>query len=233
MMGNASERWADLGGIVVGNPIYDYGELDNPSREAKYLFPLNYHWQYLTGALDEQYGSFVTLNEDDGSFNVTQMITSINDTLYISRQLGNTVLSRGYPGPCMTPFHRINDNISQVPSWPHNAQPKTPADLKKAASELVELALAPFLIIVEPNVWFSYAWFYEMNAGWVTCPSAPDSCTAPDNWYPEFDRPLGNALGQAVRNGTVYTREFEHASVYVDLKDRTASKITWKSVETP
>ena len=46
------------------------------------------------------------------------------------------------------------------------------------------------------------------------------------DWYPEFDKPLGPPLGDAIRNGWTYQREFEHASVFVDLENKTA-KIDW------
>lgn len=46
--------------------------------------------------------------------------------------------------------------------------------------------------------------------------------------YPEFDKPLGEPKGDATRGGWTYTREFEHASVVVDLEKKTA-KIDWKS----
>ena len=45
--------------------------------------------------------------------------------------------------------------------------------------------------------------------------------------YPEFSKPLGAPAGRAVRNGYVWTSEFDHASVYVDARSRAASKITW------
>ena len=54
------------------------------------------------------------------------------------------------------------------------------------------------------------------------------ACTAPDEWYPELKKPIGKPLGAAVKHGTVYTREFEHATAFVDLSDRRKSKVTWK-----
>lgn len=44
---------------------------------------------------------------------------------------------------------------------------------------------------------------------------------------PEFSRPLGEPKGPAIRTGYTYKREFEHASVYLDLESKTA-KIDWK-----
>lgn len=44
--------------------------------------------------------------------------------------------------------------------------------------------------------------------------------------YPEYDKKLGRPLGKAKREGFVYTREFEHVSVWVNVETREA-KITW------
>ena len=43
----------------------------------------------------------------------------------------------------------------------------------------------------------------------------------------DYDRPLGPPRGPAIRNGYTYTREFEHASVQLDIENETAS-IVWK-----
>ena len=51
---------------------------------------------------------------------------------------------------------------------------------------------------------------------------------APAEWYPDLRRPIGKPLGAAAKTGTVYVREFEHARAYVDLSDRSKSKVTWK-----
>ncbi len=45
-------------------------------------------------------------------------------------------------------------------------------------------------------------------------------------WFPEFNRPLGPPRGPAKKDGYRYTRTFEHASVTLDIKKRTA-KIKW------
>ena len=55
----------------------------------------------------------------------------------------------------------------------------------------------------------------------------------PREWYPEFRKPLGPPEGDAEvdATGMVWTRKFKHASVFVDLRDRTKSKITWAADE--
>lgn len=60
-----------------------------------------------------------------------------------------------------------------------------------------------------------------MSAGWGTA-SFP--------WYPEFDRPLGAPKGPAMSTGSPpssYSREFEHVSVTLDTKKKSAS-VVWK-----
>jgi len=48
------------------------------------------------------------------------------------------------------------------------------------------------------------------------------------DWYPELDKPLGPPKGDAVQKGWTFQREFEHASVFVDLESRTG-EIDWRS----
>lgn len=43
---------------------------------------------------------------------------------------------------------------------------------------------------------------------------------------PEYDKPLGPPKGSAMRNGTTFTREFQHASVFLDLENK-VGKVTW------
>ena len=44
---------------------------------------------------------------------------------------------------------------------------------------------------------------------------------------PEYDRPLGKPKAPAVQKGYIYTREFEHASVRINIEKETA-EILWK-----
>ena len=76
-----------------------------------------------------------------------------------------------------------------------------------------------------------YAGFwYEVHTGYITCPEAPSSCAAPPEWYPALEPPLGVPLGARVPGANPYTwtREFEHASVYLDLNRPNASTVTFK-----
>jgi hypothetical protein len=77
--------------------------------------------------------------------------------------------------------------------------------------------LASFLVAAEPYCYFSYTWGWNINHGALLD-------------YPEFHKPLGNPKGDAVRKNWIFTREFEHASVWVDV-DKKIGRITWHTSE--
>jgi hypothetical protein len=47
---------------------------------------------------------------------------------------------------------------------------------------------------------------------------------------PEFERPLGAPMGPAVQDGYIYTRDFAHASVRLDIENQIGS-VDWKDSE--
>jgi len=91
---------------------------------------------------------------------------------------------------------------------------KTHAELHRVARQRITFPLASFLVAAGPNCYFCYTW------GWLGEYGTFD-------WYPEFDKPLGPPKGEAVRKGWTYRREFAHASVFVDLENRTG-RIDWR-----
>ncbi len=78
----------------------------------------------------------------------------------------------------------------------------------------ITFALASFLIGAEVNSYFCYSW------GW----NAPEGTFVS---YPEYDKRLGPPKGDFVQKGWTFTREFEHAAVFLDLEKRTG-KIDWR-----
>lgn len=87
-------------------------------------------------------------------------------------------------------------------------------ELARLAKERITLPLAWFLVAAETNSYFCYTWGYREMHGTF-------------DWYAEFDQPLGPPKGESRRDGWKYEREFEHASVFVDLDKKTAM-IDWK-----
>lgn len=82
------------------------------------------------------------------------------------------------------------------------------------AKERITFPLACSLVAAQPHSYFCYTWGDREKLG-------------TSDWYPEFDKPLGPPKDDATRKGWTYRREFEHASVFVDLEKRTA-RIDWK-----
>ena len=183
--------------------------------------------QHFNGAFEEMFGSFATQNRD-GTWNVTLMEASFKNIIAASNA-GHMVVIHSFPGPATVPFNRIGtvDNGFRINSWAGPVKAPTTADaVRKAAADRLVESLAPFLIVANERVFLGYAWFYSVEDGYIPCKAGVE-CAMPSEWYPEFTRPLGPPKGAALQNGTIWTREFEHASVYVDLRDRTASRITW------
>lgn len=76
--------------------------------------------------------------------------------------------------------------------------------------------LAIFLVCAERYSYFRIHEGYSANENdrWM-------------RWFPEFDRPLGPPNGPAMKDGFRYTRTFRHATVRLDIQNRTAS-ILWQ-----
>ena len=91
---------------------------------------------------------------------------------------------------------------------------KTPEKIYDIAKERITFPLACFLVGAEPNCYFCYTWGWLGEHGTFYR-------------YPEFDKPLGDPKGDAIQEGWTFQREFEHASVFVDLEIKYA-KIDWK-----
>ena len=89
--------------------------------------------------------------------------------------------------------------------------------LEELSKERLEYYLACFLIGAQPYSYFQYGWGWTLSSG-----SLVD--------YPELSKPLGAPQGAYHRtssNGWVFSREFEHASVWVDT-EKQKGKITWR-----
>ncbi len=88
------------------------------------------------------------------------------------------------------------------------------------AREALIYPLAIFLICAEKHSYFRTHEGYSANESqrWT-------------RWLPEYDRPLGPPKGPATKDGHRYSRSFQHATVQLDIRNRTAS-IQWQVSET-
>ena len=84
------------------------------------------------------------------------------------------------------------------------------------AQSRFDYQLAIFLICAEKYSYFDLKDGYDAKRSktWLTRRA-------------DYDRPLGRPKGPALRDGYTYTREFEHASVQLDIDNETAS-VVWK-----
>ncbi len=101
--------------------------------------------------------------------------------------------------------------IVLVKGWPSfstiSADAPPPENPEQAAREAITFPLACFLVAAGAYAYFVYSWGYTEDDGTF-------------EWYPEFDKLLGSPRGDAVRDGWVYTRSFDHADVRVDLEQQ-------------
>lgn len=89
--------------------------------------------------------------------------------------------------------------------------------MPKISQEKLEFSLACYLIGAQPYSYFMYSWGWTLADG-----SLVD--------YPELQKPLGAPKGAYQRttpDAWEFTREFEHASVWVNTENKEA-KITWR-----
>ncbi|KGL62220.1 putative glycoside hydrolase [Polaribacter sp. Hel1_85] len=106
-------------------------------------------------------------------------------------------------------------------TWPENVwlnkkfMAKSEKQKEKISKQHLDFALASFLAGAQKHSYFIYNWGYRLSMGSLL-------------WYPELDKPLGKPLNDMQTNGWVLTRNYEHASIWVDLENKKA-KIDWKN----
>jgi dienelactone hydrolase len=121
------------------------------------------------------------------------------DSIALAASKGKHVIIKGWPG-----FN-----------WRDNEMMKRPYDeLLDLARKRITFPLACFLIGAQPGSYFCYSWGYTDRMGSLES-------------YPEFERPLGLPKADAAWKGLTATREFTHASVWVDLTTKEA-RINWR-----
>lgn len=118
--------------------------------------------------------------------------------------MGKVVIVKGWPS-----FNWTDANYNEIKNDPVEF-----AKLSDKAKEEIVFPLAAYLVAAGRYSYFCYSWGYEYSEGGMID-------------YPEYSKPLGKPLNQAQKNGYVYTRNFEHASVWVDVENR-KGRIDWK-----
>ena len=121
------------------------------------------------------------------------------DSIALAVAKGKFVIVKGWPG-----FNWLDKEMMQRPY----------AELLQLARARLTFPLACFLVAAQPGSHFCYSWGYTNTHGMLDA-------------YPEFDRPLGPPQADAKWVGLTATREFAHASVWVDLTTKQA-RIEWR-----
>ena len=85
-------------------------------------------------------------------------------------------------------------------------------EINKNTKKHLDYLLAIFLVCAE-----KYSYVYPHD-GYDSKNSATWLKT-----FPQYEKPLGKPLGFAKREGYVYTREFEHVHVWLDIENKTAT----------
>jgi hypothetical protein len=231
-------RAAAPGKVVIGNTLNAYHQ--EPDFAMDFL-------PHLDGACAEHVASFEQVLPGKNELNTTMTAGLLTRMWQTADEMNKTVLARTWPGPVTSPISGLG------PSW-HVNNPVTPAERVAASQEWVEWAVALFLTVATDRTYLSYDWWYTADSGVYPCPTG--ECLAPTEWYPIMSNKPGAPLGPALRRDSVggrvigeigseedlaetesamlqgrmaagvYTREFQHASVAVDLGTMSAN-ITW------
>lgn len=139
--------------------------------------------------------------EHFGQFQSGSKECMLRDILEMKKACGHgkIVVFKGWPG-----FTFID----------RDAMKKPLVEKRNIARKNLEFPLAAFLVGAQENAYFIYNWGYRMENGCL-------------EWYPEFDKPLGEPSGDMVKDGWKLSREFKHASVWVNLETG-ESEIKWR-----
>lgn len=113
---------------------------------------------------------------------------------------GEIVVFKGWPG-----FTFIDKEAMQKPL----------KEKREIAAKNITFPLAAFLVGAQENCYFVYNWGYRMDNGCL-------------EWYPELDKKLGKPLDDAKQTDWTLTRNFEYATVWVNL-EKWEAKINWKN----
>lgn len=127
----------------------------------------------------------------------------VNDIALIQKcaEMKKVVIVKGWP------TFNFTDTNSEWTTW-------TEEQRQAKAKEDIVFPLAAFLVAAGEYAYFCYSWGYEYSEGGMID-------------YPEYNKKLGKPLDKAFKNGYCYSRDFEFASVEVDVENRTG-KIVWK-----
>ena len=161
--------------------IFDNGGLPDPGTQPS--FP-ELSWRNVAGGIGsgsflEWFGVFGQI-ASNGSWSVMSFNKSMT-TVMESARAGYPVVLKQAPGPANQPFLRrgygkdqgiVEHNGFEITQWVGPSGPISNDSnvVRDDVARVLVQTLAPFLIVAEPSVFFSYAWFYNLEDGYIPCP---------------------------------------------------------------
>ncbi len=212
-------------GIVMANGISMYGP---PHADPRTPGDNNMEMLKFSAAImNEHTAVFESVNKANASLNVA-LVSQDLDAMENAIKMENgskTLFIQTWPG--------LYSGVMEYPPVANGGEP-TPTNNEEWRNALRShyfFAQALVLSIAEANVyWFYGATWYSARGGYLACPENLDSCPAPPEWYPDLKKPLGAPLGPRVETSPyVWTREFEHASVYLNFNEWNTSKVIFRA----
>lgn len=155
------------------------------------------HLEYLDGSYCERWG--IPMNGETYESYVAKSIEAMTKTV----AQGRVLLFSAGPGA----YGREGGRA---------ASQKTPQEMRQWMRENITYPLGVFLLVAEKYSYFE----------WTSTPDALQGALQ-DHEYEEYDKPLGQPLGSAEKDGHVYTRRYEHLNVQVDIREKEAVLI-WR-----
>lgn len=161
-------------GEAIGNPLLQYGMIGpQPNSSMPPGANITKTLSHYDGAFDEMFGSFNTVDRTTGEWDVEKMRFSF-DAIINASGMGKTIAIHAFPGPAFVPFNSIGPagDTFTVASWAGPVKSPTDPALARAASQerLVE-SLAPFLIVANEHVFFSFGWVRDLDYHDISCES--------------------------------------------------------------
>lgn len=172
-----------------------------------------YYMKYANGGMIEHFDFHPSVDPNGDS---PQIMSQQMQYIMALGEEGKIVIVHGWPD-----FYWIDPGIGSVPYQ----------TLAANARSQITFPLAAFLVCAQKYTYFSYSWGYLDTQGSILLQQVGTK-TVDTNWYSDLENSLGNPLGEPIINGYQWTRQFEHASVWVNLQTHQAN-ITWQTVPAP
>ena len=213
--------------IVMANGINNYPAPNADPRDPHNLGVLD----HVSAIMNEHTAVFESVNRANASFNMARVAANLDavEAAAAAHNGSKTVFLQTWPG-LYTTTGFLDGTVFPPVANGGEPSPTNVSMWRAALREHFAFAQALFLTVAAPNIfWFYGGYWYPSTTGIVACPDDPASCPAPPEWYPDLDKDLGKPLGARKPVGPyAWEREFEHASVHLDLFRPKASKVTFK-----